>query len=53
MSAEEVASSFVQHFYQSFDANVDSLSGLFVSQIGSSRFLQLSVFQMIMIGMKY
>jgi len=31
MSAEEVAKAFVQHFYQTFDAGVDALSGLFVS----------------------
>lgn len=31
MSAEEVAQAFVQHFYTSFDSNVDSLAGLFVS----------------------
>ena len=31
MSAEEVAQAFVQHFYQAFDSNVDSLAGLFVS----------------------
>mmetsp|Transcript_5855 Transcript_5855/g.15881 ORF Transcript_5855/g.15881 Transcript_5855/m.15881 type:complete len:122 (-) Transcript_5855:786-1151(-) len=29
MSAEEVAKAFVQHFYQAFDTNVDSLAGLF------------------------
>jgi len=33
MSAEEVAKAFVQHFYQTFDAGVDALSGLFVSII--------------------
>jgi len=33
MSAEEVAKAFVQHFYQTFDAGVDALSGLFVSNI--------------------
>jgi hypothetical protein len=33
MSAEEVAKAFVQHFYQAFDTNVDSLAGLFVSQV--------------------
>lgn len=32
MSAEEVAKAFVQHFYQTFDAGVDALGGLFVSQ---------------------
>ena len=31
MSAEEVAKAFVQHFYNAFDTNVDSLSGLYVS----------------------
>lgn len=31
MSAEEVAQAFVQHFYQTFDSNVESLAGLFVS----------------------
>ena len=31
MSAEEVAKAFVQHFYQTFDAGVDALGGLFVS----------------------
>jgi hypothetical protein len=30
MSAEEVAKAFVQHYYQTFDANVDGLAGLFV-----------------------
>jgi len=29
MSAEEVAKAFVQHFYNAFDTNVDSLSGLY------------------------
>jgi len=29
MSAEEVAKAFVQHFYQSFDTNVDALGGLY------------------------
>lgn len=53
MSAEEVASSFVQHYYQTFDANVDSLSGLFVSRIGSSRIRPLFTFQMSMTGMEY
>ena len=33
MSAEEVAKAFVQHFYQTFDAGVDALSGLFVSYL--------------------
>ena len=33
MSAEEVAKAFVQHFYQTFDAGVDALGGLFVSLI--------------------
>jgi hypothetical protein len=32
MSAEEVAKAFVQHFYQTFDTNVDGLAGLYVSQ---------------------
>lgn len=32
MSAEEVAKAFVQHFYQTFDAGVDALSGLFNEQ---------------------
>ncbi|KAL3758205.1 hypothetical protein ACHAWU_004843 [Discostella pseudostelligera] len=32
MSAEEVAQAFVQHFYQTFDSNVDSLAGLFNDQ---------------------
>ena len=31
MSAEDIAKAFVQHFYQAFDSNVDSLAGLFVS----------------------
>ena len=31
MSAEEVAKAFVQHYYQAFDSNADSLAGLFVS----------------------
>ncbi|KAL3805180.1 hypothetical protein ACHAW5_005292 [Stephanodiscus triporus] len=31
MSAEEIATAFVQHFYQTFDNGVDSLGGLFVS----------------------
>jgi len=31
MSAEEVAKAFVQHFYQTFDTNVDALGGLYVS----------------------
>lgn len=31
MSAEEVAKAFVQHFYQTFDAGVDALGGLYVS----------------------
>lgn len=30
MSAEEVAKAFVQHYYQTFDNNVDGLAGLFV-----------------------
>lgn len=30
MSAEEVAKAFVQHYYQTFDSNVDSLGSLFV-----------------------
>jgi hypothetical protein len=30
MSAEEVAKAFVQHYYQSFDSNVESLGSLFV-----------------------
>jgi len=29
MSAEDIAKAFVQHFYQAFDSNVDSLAGLF------------------------
>lgn len=33
MSAEEIATAFVQHFYQTFDNGVDSLGGLFVSYI--------------------
>ena len=31
MSAEEVAKAFVGHFYQTFDSNVEALSGLYVS----------------------
>ena len=31
MSAEEVAQAFVQHYFQTFDSNVDNLAGLFVS----------------------
>jgi hypothetical protein len=31
MSAEEIATAFVQHFYQTFDSGVDALAGLFVS----------------------
>jgi hypothetical protein len=31
MSADEVAKAFVQHFYQAFDSNVDSLASLYVS----------------------
>jgi hypothetical protein len=31
MSAEEIATAFVQHFYQTFDNGVDALAGLFVS----------------------
>jgi hypothetical protein len=31
MSAEEVAKAFVQHYYQTFDGNVDQLAGLYVS----------------------
>jgi hypothetical protein len=31
MSAEEIATAFVQHFYQAFDNGVDALGGLFVS----------------------
>lgn len=30
MSAEEVASAFVQHFYNTFDSNAEQLSGLYV-----------------------
>lgn len=29
MSAEDVAKAFVQHFYQSFDTNAESLRGLY------------------------
>mmetsp|Transcript_14791 Transcript_14791/g.20174 ORF Transcript_14791/g.20174 Transcript_14791/m.20174 type:complete len:122 (-) Transcript_14791:403-768(-) len=29
MSAEEVAKAFVQHFYQTFDSNVEQLAGLY------------------------
>lgn len=29
MAADEVAKAFVQHFYQTFDQNVDSLAGLY------------------------
>jgi hypothetical protein len=32
MSSEEVAQAFVQHFYTSFDANVDSLASLYTDQ---------------------
>ena len=31
MSAEEVAKSFVEHYYNMFDTSVDSLAALFVS----------------------
>lgn len=31
MSAEEVAKAFVQHFYQAFDTDVNSVAGLYVS----------------------
>lgn len=31
MSAEEVATAFVSHYYQAFDAGADSLAGLYVS----------------------
>lgn len=31
MSGEEVAKAFVQHYYQTFDGNVDQLAGLYVS----------------------
>ena len=31
MSAEEVAKAFVQHFYNTFDSNVEGLAGLYVS----------------------
>lgn len=31
MSADEVAKAFVQHFYQTFDANPEGLAGLYVS----------------------
>ena len=31
MSAEDVAKAFVQHFYNSFDTNVEGLAGLYVS----------------------
>lgn len=31
MSAEEVANAFVQHYYSTFDSNVDNLASLFVS----------------------
>jgi hypothetical protein len=34
MSAEEVAKAFVQHYYQSFDSNVESLGSLFVRAEG-------------------
>jgi Nuclear transport factor 2 (NTF2) domain len=30
MSVEEVANAFVQHYYTSFDSNVEQLAGLFV-----------------------
>ena len=33
MSAEEVAKAFVQHFYNSFDSNVEALAGLYVSRM--------------------
>jgi hypothetical protein len=32
MSSEEVAKAFVQHFYQTFDADAQNLVGLFVSR---------------------
>jgi len=31
MSAEEVATAFVKHFYEAFDSNVDGLTSLYVS----------------------
>ena len=31
MSAEEVATAFVQHYYQAFDSGADALAGLYVS----------------------
>jgi hypothetical protein len=34
MSAEQVANAFVQHYYQTFDSNVQNLAGLFVSEPG-------------------
>ena len=34
MSAEEVAKAFVQHFYQAFDTDVNSVAGLYVSLAG-------------------
>jgi len=33
MSAEEVAKAFVQHFYNTFDADAQQLGGLFVSAV--------------------
>jgi hypothetical protein len=30
MSAEEVAAAFVNHFYQTFQTNVEALAGLYV-----------------------
>lgn len=38
MSAEEIAKAFVQHYYQSFDSNADSLAGLFVSPSNSQKY---------------
>lgn len=43
MSAEEVAKAFIQHFYQGFDANVESLASLFVSTVVVSVVACLSV----------
>lgn len=36
MSAEDVAKAFVQHFYQTFDSNVDGLAGLYVSALSNT-----------------
>lgn len=47
MSAEEVAKAFVQHFYQTFDSNIEGLAGLYVSKTSEiPRSLACSLLQM-------